>query len=58
MIYKFFDKKFASSDIKNEITQNQQLAEELPKPVIRKFKKINVYSSFKDNFWCADLADM
>ena len=58
MIYKFFDKKFASSDIKNEITQNQQLAEELHKPIIRKFKNINVYLSFKDNFWGEDLADM
>ena len=37
MIYKFFDKKSARSGIKNEVTQNQQLAEELHKPVIRKF---------------------
>ena len=37
MVYKFFDKKSAGSGIKNEITQNHQLAEELPKPIIRKF---------------------
>ena len=34
MVYKFFDKK--NKGIKNEITQNQQLAEELHKPIIRK----------------------
>ena len=49
MVYKFFDKKSEGSGIKNEITQNQQLAEELHKPIIRTFKKTRVYSSFKDN---------
>ena len=38
--------------------QNQQLAEELHKPIIRKFKKRKVYSTFKDNIWGVDLADM
>ena len=38
-VYKFFDKKSAGSGMKNEITQNQQLAEELYKPIIRKFNK-------------------
>ena len=57
MLYRFFDKKTAGSGIKS-MTQDQQLAEELPKPIIRKFKKRNVYSSFKDNIWGADLADM
>ena len=38
--------------------QNEQLAEELHKPIIRKFKKRKVYSAFKDNIWGADLADM
>ena len=36
----------------------QKLAEELHKPIIRKFKKSIVYSGFKDNIWGADLADM
>ena len=57
MVYKFFDKKTAGSGIEY-IPQNEQLAEELHKPIIRKFKKIKVYSTFKDNFWGADLADM
>ena len=38
--------------------KNQQLANELYKPVIRKFLKRKVYSSFKDNIWGVDLADM
>ena len=42
MVYKFFDKKSLAnrstkSAIKNQITQNQQLAEELPKPIIKNF---------------------
>ena len=37
---------------------NYQLANELHKPIIRKFKKRNVYSSLRDNIWGVDLADM
>ena len=59
MAYKCFDKKSTGSGIaNNEIKQNLQLAEELHKPIITKFKKIKVYSGFKDNIWGADLADM
>ena len=59
MVYKFFDKKSAGSGVSNnEIKQNLQLAKELHKPIIRKFKKRKVYSGFKDNIWGADLADM
>ena len=39
VVYKFFDKKSAVSGIKNQITQNWQLAEEVHKPVIKTFKK-------------------
>ena len=39
MVYKFFDKKSIGSGIKNEIKQNQQLANELHKPIIKKLKK-------------------
>ena len=35
-----------------------RLADELHKPNIRKFKKEKVYSSFRDNIWGVDLADM
>ena len=41
MVYKIFDKKsagtFANKSANNEIKQNRQLAEELRKPIIRKF---------------------
>ena len=37
---------------------NQQLAEELHKPIIRKFEKRELHSPFKDNIWVADFADM
>ena len=53
MVYKFFDKKSEGSGLKS-----QQLANELHKPIIKKFKKRKVYSFFKDNIWGADLADM
>ena len=58
MVYKFFNSKSKGSGNKNEIKENQQLANELHKPIIRKFKKRKVYSSFKDNIWGVDLADM
>ena len=57
MVYKFFDKKSKGSSVKR-ISQNKQLASELHKPVIRKFEKRRVYSTFKDNIWGVDLADM
>ena len=56
MAYKFFDTKSSGSGITNEL--NYQLANELHKPVIKKFKKRKVYSSFKDNIWGVYLADM
>ena len=69
MVYKFFDSKFALPDKKSvgsgakrvntKITpQNEQLAEELHKTIIRKLKKRKVHSTFKDNVWGVDLADM
>ena len=69
MVYKFFDSKVASPDKKSVgsgakrvntkiAPQNEQLAEELHQPIIRKFQKRKVYSAFKDNIWGVDLADM
>ena len=48
--------KFAGDRVKNENMSEQQLAEELHKPIIRKFEKRNVHSSFIDNIWGVDLA--
>ena len=55
MVYKFFDKKTMGSGINNE---SLKLADKLHKPIIRKFNKRKVYSSFNDNIWGVDLADM
>ena len=57
IVYKFFDKKSEGSRIINN-KENIQLADELHKPIIRKFKKRKMYSSFRVNIWGADLADM
>ena len=61
MVYKFFDKKSRGSGHSLQVATNNeniQLADERHKPIIRKFKKRKVYSSFRDNIWSADLADM
>ena len=54
----FLIKKTSGSGINNKIRQNQQLAEELHKPIIKNLKKRRVYSLFKGNIWDADLADV
>ena len=72
MVYAFFDSKVAPLDKKtmsgkgnakhsslertNEV--DKILAEELHKPVIKKFNKRKVYSQFKDKLWEVDLSDM
>ena len=62
MVDNIFDKKSAGSGVKHVNTklapQNQQLAEKLHKPIIRKFEKRKVHAAFKDNIWGADLGDM
>ena len=55
MVYNIFDKKSSesgcplSSALQLANKENIQLAEELHKPIIRKFKKRKVHSSFRDN---------
>ena len=62
IVYKFFDKKGAAhkgTRINSDaVSDNQQLAEELHKQIIRKFKKREVHSSFKDIIWGVHLVDM
>ena len=61
VVYKIFDKKPTGAGLKEnqgDFLQNSQLANELHKPITRKFKKRKVYFSFKDNIWGVDLADM
>ena len=56
MVYKFLNKKSMGSGFVKD--SSLILADELHKPVIKKFNKRKVYSQFKDNIWGADLADM
>ena len=44
MVYKFFHKK---RELGTNV--NEELAQELHKPVIKKFKRTKVYARFKDN---------
>ena len=54
MVYKFFDKKSSGSGVE----VNYQLANDLHRQIIRKFRRQKAYSSFRDNIWGVDLADM
>ena len=56
MVYNFFDKKSIGNGTAKP--SSLKLADELHKPVIKKFNKKKVYSQFKDNIWGVDLADM
>ena len=58
MVYKFFDKKSTGSGFKKLKNSSSILADELHKPIIRKFNKRKVYSQFEDNIWGVDLADI
>ena len=64
MVYNLFDKKSSGSGVDASLTNksatepNYQLANELHKQIIRKFNRRKNYSSFRDNIWGADLADM
>ena len=49
IFYILFDKETSHSGIENENMSDHQLAEELHKQIIRKFKKRKVYSFFIDN---------
>ena len=54
MVYKFFDKKSSGSGVE----VNYQLANDLHRQIITKFKRQKAYSSFRDNISGVDLADM
>ena len=71
MVYKYLDSKVAPLNKKamsgkgnakhsslEHIKNNKILAEQLHKPVIKKFDKRKVYLQFKDTIWGVDLADM
>ena len=56
MVYKIFDKTISGSGIKNENISYKESVKELHKPIIKKVKKIEVHSPFKDNTLGTDLA--
>ena len=60
MFYKFFNERTKGSGINLQANSrnNEILAEDFHKPIIKNFKRRKVYSSFKDNIWGVDLADM
>ena len=59
MVYKLFDKKMGSGAInKTGVNLNVALAQELLKPLIKKFKSRKVYARFKNNICATDLAEM
>ena len=66
MVYNYFDKDASCIGIKNELISNQlsldlatwKLAEELHKPIIRKFNKRKLGLPYIDNIWGTNLADM
>ena len=46
-----------TSGIKNENISSRDIAEELHKPIIRKYKRQKAYLTFIENIWGADVAD-
>ena len=56
MVYKFFNKKSNGSCV--AAGPNYQLTNELHRQIIRKSKRQKFFSSFRDNIWAVDLADM
>ena len=51
MVYNFFDKKSTGASVNIPLEFNEQLAKELHKAIIRKFKKRIVHSGFNDKIW-------
>ena len=47
-----------NSALENENISNKELADEIHKPINRKFKKRKVRSPFTDNIWGTDIANM
>ena len=64
IVYNFFDKKCSGSGVgvlltnKSATESNHQLANEFRRQMIKTFQKRKVYSSFRDNSWGVNLADM
>ena len=58
MVHKCCDNKSSGSAIKSKTMSNQKLPEKWHKPIIRKFGKQKVHSSFKDIIFGDDLEEI
>ena len=58
MVYKLLTRFGAITISKAGANINEELAQELGKPVIKKFKGRKMCTRFKDNIWAANLAEM
>ena len=56
VVYMFFDKKSSGSGVDAE--PNYQLANEPHRQIIRKFKRLKICLSFRDNIWGADMQSL
>ena len=56
MVYNFFDRKIESGATSKATTNINEVPQELHKPVIKIFKRREVYARFKGNIWAVDLA--
>ena len=54
----FLIERNSGGTFKNEVISNKELGEELPKPIIRKFKKKKVHSPFMGSMQGTDLVGM
>ena len=60
-VCKIFDKKTGSGAIatsKAGVSVNEQLPEELHKPITKKLRWRKVYARFQGNIWAAELAEL
>ena len=57
MVYKFFDKE-SSSRSGAATESNYQLVNKLHRQIVRIFQRRKVYSSFRNNIWSVDFANM
>ena len=51
-VYKFFDINSSRSSVNNKIKQNQKLAEELHKPIVKDLKKKSLFFIERQYFGC------
>ena len=50
--------RIGEHDVISGVNVNEVLAQELYKPVIKKFKRRKFHAMFKDNIWAADLGSL